>query len=69
MTEAESALNHTLSLDDPSSPSIGAMRIMATMRQQKGEHASAIEVLDKALALQKDEQVRPQVLGRCCTEL
>jgi tetratricopeptide (TPR) repeat protein len=55
--EAETAFNRTLALDEPGSPSIGALRIMAQMRQQKGEHADAIRLLDKALAYNKDDQV------------
>lgn len=55
--EAEKAFDRVLGLDDPSSPSVAALRIMAQMRQQKGDHAGAIEILDKAIKQNKEEQV------------
>lgn len=56
--EAEAAFNQTISLDDPGQPSIGALRIMAQMRQQMGRHADAIKLLDRALGHDRDDQVR-----------
>ena len=55
--EAERAFLRALALDEPGSPSVHALRVMAQMRQQKGEHWSAIKILDKALSYNKEDQV------------
>ena len=62
--EAAVAFRKTLSLDEGASPSLHVYRTMATMRQQMGEHAEAVRILDTALGFGKDEQVRtPGLLG------
>lgn len=56
--EAEEAFEGVMRLDAPDSPSVHALRVIAQMRQQAGEHARAVEVLDRAIGYGKDEQVR-----------
>ncbi|GIL49345.1 hypothetical protein Vafri_5718 [Volvox africanus] len=57
--EAERALQKALSLDSPAQPSVHVMRVLAQMKQQKGEHATAIKLLDRAISVAeaRDEQV------------
>ncbi|GLI61283.1 hypothetical protein VaNZ11_003633 [Volvox africanus] len=58
-TEAERALRKALSLDSVAQPSVHVMRVLAQMKQQKGEHAAAIKLLDRAISVAeaRDEQV------------
>jgi tetratricopeptide (TPR) repeat protein len=55
--EAERALLRVLALDAPNQPTLAALRLLALMRQQQGQHARAIQVLDKALGHGKSELV------------
>lgn len=57
--EAERALTRALALDPPDQPSVHVLRVLAQMRQQLGEHAAAVRLLERAvpLAQQKEEQV------------
>lgn len=49
--------SQVLALDEPGSPNVHALRVMAQMRQQKGDHAGAVEILDKAIGYGKEDQV------------
>lgn len=57
--DAERVLRKALTLDPADQPSVHVQRVLAQMRQQKGEHVAAIEVLDRAvpLAEARNEQV------------
>ncbi|KAG2452817.1 hypothetical protein HYH02_002163 [Chlamydomonas schloesseri] len=57
--EAERVLVKALALDPPDQPAVHVLRVLAQMKQQKGEHAAAIKLLDRALpvAEARDEQV------------
>ncbi|GLC64956.1 hypothetical protein PLESTF_000225900 [Pleodorina starrii] len=57
--EAERVLLKALSLDPPDQPPVHVLRVLAQMKQQKGEHAAAIKLLDRAIpvAEARDEQV------------
>ncbi|PNW88256.1 hypothetical protein CHLRE_01g021450v5 [Chlamydomonas reinhardtii] len=57
--EAERVLLKALALDPPDQPAVHVLRVLAQMKQQKGEHAAAIKLLDRALpvAEARDEQV------------
>lgn len=59
--EAERAFFKALALDLPDAPSVHALRIMAQMKQQRGEHAASIKVLDKVIGYNKEEQVHGRV--------
>ncbi len=66
--EAERALTRALALDPPDQPSVHVLRVLAQMRQQLGEHAAAVRLLERAvpMAQQKEEQVgRVGAIGRC----
>ncbi|GIL73738.1 hypothetical protein Vretifemale_3863 [Volvox reticuliferus] len=62
--EAERALQKALSLDSPAQPSVHVLRVLAQMKQQKGEHVAAIKLLDRAIpvAEARDEQVGVMLL-------
>ncbi|PNH05026.1 Tetratricopeptide repeat protein 13 [Tetrabaena socialis] len=64
--EAERVLLRALTLDPPDQPSVHVLRVLAQMKQQKGEHAAAIKLLDRALPLAeaKDEQAATEALGK-----
>lgn len=53
--ESEKAFRKLLSLDEPGNPNLNAMRVISQMRQQKGDHLGAIQILDEALSHQKEE--------------
>ncbi len=42
---------------------VAALKIMAQMKQQGGEHLAALPLLDKAIPAAKDEQVRAHEIG------
>jgi len=52
---AERAFARLLALDSSDAPSLSALRILAQMRQQQGQHKQAIALVNKALAHKKDE--------------
>ena len=68
--EAERVLLKALALDPPDQPAVHVLRVLAQMKQQKGEHAAAIKLLDRALpvAEARDEQVRGGVGGLAWNE-
>jgi tetratricopeptide (TPR) repeat protein len=53
--ESEKAFAKLLALDDPANPNLNAMRVISQMRQQKGDHFGAIQILDEALSHKKEE--------------
>ncbi|KXZ44388.1 hypothetical protein GPECTOR_68g359 [Gonium pectorale] len=57
--EAERVLLQALTLDPPDAPSVHVLRVLAQMKQQQGQHAAAVRLLDRALPLAetRDEQV------------
>ena len=56
VAEAEAAFKKALSLDDPRSPGIHAMRVLAQMKQGLGDHWAAIRVLSKAIDLDNNPE-------------
>ncbi|KAG1678967.1 hypothetical protein FOA52_013030 [Chlamydomonas sp. UWO 241] len=53
--EAERNFQKVLTLDAPDAPSMTAYRVMAQMRQQKGLHQGAVDLLTRALGLKRQE--------------
>ncbi|DBA80252.1 hypothetical protein WJX79_002480 [Trebouxia sp. C0005] len=67
VTEAEAAFKKALSLDDPRSPGIHAMRVLAQMKQGLGDHWAAIRVLSKAIDLDHNpERIQCLFLRGAC---
>ena len=56
VAEAEAAFTKALSLDDPKSPGVHAIRVLAQMKQGLGDHWAAIRVLTKAIELDKNPE-------------
>lgn len=56
VAEAEAAFKKALLLDDPRSPGIHAMRVLAQMKQGLGDHWAAIRVLSKAIDLDNNPE-------------
>lgn len=56
MAEAEAAFGKALSLDDPHSPGVHAIRVLAQMKQGLGDHWAAIRVLTKAIELSNNPE-------------
>lgn len=56
VAEAEAAFKKALSLMDPHSAGVHAMRVLAQMRQGLGDHKTAIKVLSKAIELDNNPE-------------